>query len=85
MTADDEGKSKSDVELSKRARQNVIFEAGYFMGMSGRDKVIIIAETGVEIPSDMQGVVYTNKVNWKFRVLAELKKIGYVVDANLLL
>lgn len=85
MTADDEGKSKSDVELSKRARQNVIFEAGYFMGMLGRDKVIIIVEAGVEIPSDLQGVVYTDKTNWKFQVLAELKKIGYAVDANLLL
>lgn len=84
MTADDEGKSKTDVELSKRARQNVIFEAGYFMGMRGRDKVIIIVESGVEIPSDLQGVVYTDKANWKFQVLAELKSIGYSVDANLL-
>ena len=32
MTADDEGKSLSDSDFSKRARQNVIFEAGYFMG-----------------------------------------------------
>lgn len=85
MTADDEGKSLSDSDFSKRARQNVIFEAGYFMGMLGRDKVIIIVESGVEIPSDLQGVVYTDKSNWKFQVLAELKNIGYTVDANLLL
>lgn len=84
MTADDEGKGLSDSDYSKRARQNVIFEAGYFMGMLGRDKVIIIVESGVEIPSDLQGVVYTDKSNWKFQVLAELKSIGYSVDANLL-
>lgn len=85
MTADDEGKSLFDLNYNKRARQNVIFEAGYFMGMLGREKVIIIVESGVEIPSDLQGVVYTDKSNWKFQVLAELKSIGYSVDANLLL
>lgn len=84
MTADDEGKSLSESDYKKRARQNVIFEAGYFMGMLGRDKVIIIVESGVEIPSDLQGVVYTDKSNWRFQVLAELKSIGYSVDANLL-
>lgn len=84
MTADDEGKSLSESAYNKRARQNVIFEAGYFMGKLGRDKVIIIVEAGVEIPSDLQGVVYTDKTNWKFQVLAELKSMGYKVDANLL-
>lgn len=85
MTADDEGKSNIEKEYNKRARQNVIFEAGYFMGKLGRDKVVIIVEAGVEIPSDLQGVVYTDKGNWKLQVLAELKRIGYKVDANLLL
>lgn len=84
MTADDEGKSLHESDYQKRARQNVVFEAGYFMGKLGRNKVIIIVEAGIEIPSDLQGVVYTDKANWKFQVLAELKNIGYTVDANLL-
>lgn len=85
MTADDEGKAKSEADNKPRARQNVIFEAGYFMGKLGRPNVIIIVENGVEIPSDLQGVVYADRADWKFQVLTELKSIGYSVDANLLL
>lgn len=84
MTADDEGKSKKETELKSRARQNVIFEAGYFMGKLGRTNVIIIVDSGVEIPSDLQGVVYTDRNDWKLQVLSELRQIGYKVDANLL-
>ena len=84
MTADDEGKSKKEAELKSRARQNVIFEAGYFMGKLGRSNVIIIVDSGVEIPSDLQGVVYTDRADWKLQVLGELRQIGYKVDANLL-
>ena len=60
FTTDDLGKAKGNNELKPRARQNVIFEAGYFMGKLGRDKVVVVAE--VEIPSDLQGVVYTERV-----------------------
>lgn len=85
MTADDEGRKKGAADSKFRARQNVIFEAGYFMGKLGRDKVILIADPNIEIPSDLQGVVYSDRSNWRMEVLAELKKIGYEVDANLLL
>ena len=68
-----------------RARQNVVFEAGYFMGKLGRDRVIIIAESDIDIPSDLSGVVYTNKNNWEFDVCKELNSMGYEVDLNKLL
>jgi predicted nucleotide-binding protein len=84
MTADDEGKSKKEIDTKPRARQNVIFEAGYFMGKLGRANVIIIVDAGVEIPSDLQGVVCTDSGDWKLQVLGDLKQIGYTVDANLL-
>lgn len=85
MTADDEAKEKESNEYKYRARQNVIFEAGYFIGMIGRNRVIIIVEKGVDIPSDLQGVVYTSKTDWKLEVLKELKRIGFSIDANKLL
>jgi predicted nucleotide-binding protein len=75
-----EGKS-----LQKRARQNVIFEFGYFIGKLGRENVCGLYCDGVELPSDYSGVLYT-KVDadgaWQFKLLKELKAAGFSVDAN---
>jgi|GEM_PF-3291799 len=43
---------------SKRARQNVVHEAGFFQGRLGRSKVVLIVEKGVEIPSNLSGIFY---------------------------
>jgi len=42
-----------------RARQNVVFEYGYFIGKFGRKsgKVIFLSKQGVEIPSDLAGLI----------------------------
>lgn len=81
LTADDEMANGS-----KRARQNVIFETGYFYGKIGRNRTIIIAESetmSVSEISDLSGVVYVNKNNnWELEVLKELKAIGYEIDFN---
>jgi len=55
MTPDDSG----------RARQNVIFETGYFMGMLGRKsgRVVILHRGPWEIPSDLAGVGYIDISN----------------------
>ena len=44
---------------SARARQNVIYELGFFHARLGREsgKVIILYKSGVEFPSDLSGVV----------------------------
>ena len=55
------------------------------MGKLGRDRVIMLSDKGIELPSDLQGVVYTDTEQWKMNLLKELKKIGYSVDANTLL
>ena len=44
--------------LKPRARQNVVLEFGYFMGLLGRERVCCLHKRNVEIPSDMQGIVY---------------------------
>ncbi len=52
------------------------------MGKLSRRRVVIVAENGVELPSDMQGIVYTDKSNWEVDVLKELKAMGYSIDFN---
>lgn len=82
FTEDDLGKSKSEEILNSRARQNVIFEAGYFIGKLGRKRVVLLAKGKIEMPSDLAGVVYTSEKNWEFEVLKELKTMGYNIDMN---
>lgn len=41
-----------------RARENVLHEIGYFQGKLGLDKVILLHEEGVNIPSNIHGLVY---------------------------
>ena len=82
FTSDDIGKAKQESENKYRARQNVVLETGYFMGKLGRDHVVILADDGIEMPSDLSGVVYTNTSNWQIDLLRELKSIGYTIDFN---
>jgi CheY-like chemotaxis protein len=44
----------------RRARQNVIFEMGYFLGVLGRKsgRVLLLYHPPLELPSDLSGVVY---------------------------
>ncbi len=41
-----------------RARQNVIFEMGWFMAKIGRKNVVLAHKGQVELPSDVLGVLY---------------------------
>jgi predicted nucleotide-binding protein len=86
LTADDLGKAKDDKADRARARQNVVFEMGYFMGKLGRNHVFVLLEDGVEKPGDLDGIVYTPvNSNWQLSLVQELKVCGYNVDANDLL
>lgn len=82
FTADDLGRAKAEEDCSFRARQNVVFEAGYFIGKLGRNNVILISNGEIELPSDLQGVVYTNEKNWEIDLVKELKAMGYSIDMN---
>lgn len=44
--------------LNTRARQNVIFEMGYFWGLLKRKSVCCLLKDNVEKPSDIEGIVY---------------------------
>ena len=83
VTGDDEGRLKGDKELKSRARQNVIFELGYFVGLLGRDKVAVLYEDNTELPSDFDGVVYIPlSQSWKIQLGRELNNAGIQVDLN---
>ena len=45
-----------------RARQNVIFEMGYFLGKLGRKsgRIILLYKGNLELPNDISGVIYIN-------------------------
>lgn len=83
-TPDDLGQVKpkaSNGELDNRARQNVIFEHGYLMGLIGRENVLAIVKGDIELPSDISGVVYIDDTNWEMDLLRELHDAGYPIDA----
>lgn len=39
-------------------RDNVVFEAGYFIGVKGKKKVLVVREQGAKMPADLGGDVY---------------------------
>ncbi|WP_299798546.1 nucleotide-binding protein [uncultured Maribacter sp.] len=85
LTGDDYGNVKTNDKMNPRARQNVILELGFFIGKLGRNKVCPLYEKGVELPSDMSGILYTeidSKGHWKISVAKELKAAGYKIDVN---
>jgi predicted nucleotide-binding protein len=84
LTNDDQGFSNINPdEVKSRARQNVIFEWGYFIGKFGRGRAIALYEEGVELPSDLSGVIYISlSGSWKNEVVKELKSSGLEIDAN---
>lgn len=85
LTADDEGKSKRETDYKTRARQNVVFEMGYFIGKLERKKVFLLIENGVDKPGDLDGIVYVpidDADGWKLKLVRELKVAGYNVTAD---
>lgn len=86
LTPDDVGASKANPEqFNDRARQNVILELGYFLGKLGRDRVCALYKSGVEMPSDYQGVVYTEidiAGGWKTTLAQEFVEAGFKINLN---
>ena len=57
MTPDDEGAIVGQ-PAQKRARQNVVFELGFFVGKLGVGRVAALMKGDIEKPSDFDGVGY---------------------------
>lgn len=85
LTADDEGRAKGTEELRTRGRQNVVFEFGFFVGYLGRSHTVVLYEEGVELPSDLDGLVYIpydSAGSWKIKLAQELKAANVAIDLN---
>lgn len=80
FTSDDIGSLKDDTDnLRPRARQNVVFEAGLFLGLLGDKKVIMLCEKDLERPGDLDGCIYIEADEyggWKEKLRAEFDAIG---------
>lgn len=83
FTPDDLGNTKGDTVQLKRARQNVVFEAGYTIGCLGRSNtMIIVTDKDMELPGDLSGIVYTGKDSLSLNIVKELKSMGFNVCAE---
>jgi predicted nucleotide-binding protein len=61
----------------------VILEIGYFLGLLGKERIRMIVKGEVEIPSDLQGILYEKHDKsgaWKIKLLKELQAVGIYVD-----
>jgi hypothetical protein len=68
-----------------RTRQNVILEIGYFLGMLGKERVRLLKKGDIEIPSDLQGILYTpfdSTGSWRIQLLKEMKAVDIEVDVD---
>jgi predicted nucleotide-binding protein len=83
LTPDDFG-AANGAEAQPRARQNVVFELGFFGGLLGRKRTCALYRDGVELPSDYDGVLYVSldREDWKRKLAQEMKAAGLDVDMN---
>ena len=83
-TADDVGFAHGhEGDAQPRARQNVIFELGFFFGALGRKRVALLYEPSIERPSDIDGIVripLDEAGAWKMLLARELNSAGIGVD-----
>jgi predicted nucleotide-binding protein len=79
--APEEGKADKDRQKEFRARPNVIFEFGYFVGRLTRSRVCCLYRGGVTLPSDVSGLIYkkyeTNIDEVGYSIIKDLKAAGY--------
>ena len=80
-TVDQIGIPEENRQSENRARPNVIFEFGYFVGKLGRKRVCCLHKGDVIVPSDLNGLIY-KKVeetigSQAYSIFNELKSAGY--------
>lgn len=80
---DDESKDDNKRKKEYRARPNVIFEFGYFVGKLGRSRVCCLYTGDVSLPSDISGMIYkkfTNSIEEvAYGIIKDLKASGYAI------
>ena len=87
LTPDDVGalKDEADRQLNPRARQNVLFELGYFIGKLNPNQVCLLYKEGVELPLGIRDVAYVpmdSTDDWKLKLSREMQNAGLPVDMS---
>jgi predicted nucleotide-binding protein len=82
LTPDDEGNKAGKTEEKKyRARQNVVLELGMVLARLGRPRVAILHKQSVELPTDIDGLIYIGFQERldeiKTQLFKELQAAGY--------
>lgn len=81
--ASEDGKPDDQKTKEYRARPNVIFEFGYFVGKLGRSRVCCLYTGNVSLPSDVSGMIYKRYERSieevAYSVIKDLKASGYSV------
>lgn len=79
--ASEEAKPDAEREKERRARPNVIFEFGYFVGRLGRGRTCCLYRGDVVLPSDLNGLIYKrfdrSVEEVAYGIQKELKAAGY--------
>ncbi|HYP21957.1 MAG TPA: nucleotide-binding protein [Actinomycetota bacterium] len=87
LTPDDEGRAQNAPDLKPRARQNVVFELGFFFGALDRNRVAALYTPEIERPSDIDGVAYIEfdrRGAWKNDLYRELRDADITVHPEAL-
>ena len=87
LTPDDVGalKDEADQQLNPRARQNVLFELGYFIGKLNPNRVCLLYKEGVELPSSIREVAYVpmdRNNDWQLKIRQGMQDAGLLVDMS---
>ncbi|MDP2360627.1 MAG: nucleotide-binding protein [bacterium] len=78
----DMGARYFSLNLNLRARQNVVFEHGFFTAKLGRSRVVALKRNGVELPNDFSGVIFVefdDSNRWKSELVREMNAVGLEV------
>lgn len=86
----DIGRAKGNAETENRfrARQNVVFEHGLFIGNLGRKNVCALVKGDIEKPGDIDGIIYIPldpAGAWKIQLCSNMKAAGLDIDLNKLI
>jgi predicted nucleotide-binding protein len=84
LTPEDEARLRGGSEpLKGRARQNVVFEYGYFIQKLPRDRVFPLMKGDVELPSNLGGMVSVKfDSNWPIKLASAMRAAGLPADSN---